>query len=180
MKATPTRLAEVVLIEPTVLMDLRGHFMETYSKKFLDAHGIAVDFVQDNQSLSHRAGTLRGLHYQLSPCAQGKLVRCIRGAIFDVAVDIRRSSPTFKQWIGVVLSADNRKQLWVPPGFAHGFVTLEDDSELAYKVTVQYSKAHDRSILWSDPELAIDWNITNPILSEKDASAVLLERAELT
>ncbi len=179
MKVTPTQLKDVVLIEPRVFEDDRGFFMETFSSPKFENAGLPSRFVQDNHSLSKTAGTLRGLHYQLPPMAQGKLVRCLRGSIFDVVVDIRRSSETFKHWVTEVLSAENKRQLWVPWGFAHGFVTLEADTEIAYKVTQPYSPEHDRAIRWDDPELAIAWPVSNPFLSAKDEAAKLFKDAEL-
>jgi dTDP-4-dehydrorhamnose 3,5-epimerase len=179
MKVTPTKLKEVVLIEPRVFEDDRGFFMETFNGPRFESNGLPTLFVQDNHSLSKTKGTLRGLHYQIAPMAQGKLVRCLRGSILDVVVDIRRESPTFKHWIAEVLSGDNKRQLWVPVGFAHGFVTLEADTEVTYKVTEPYSPEHDRAIRWDDPELAVQWGITHPILSAKDEGAKLLKDAEL-
>ncbi len=178
-KKFPTRLEGVYILEPTVFEDHRGFFMESYNKKDFEEIGLNFNFVQDNHSLSAKAGTLRGLHYQLNPKAQTKIVRCLRGAIYDVVVDIRKGSPTFGQWIGVILTADNRRQIVVPKGFAHGILTLVPETEIMYKVDEYYSPEHDRSIRWNDPEIGIDWPISNPILSEKDKNAPLLSDAEI-
>ncbi|MBB5745308.1 dTDP-4-dehydrorhamnose 3,5-epimerase [Brevundimonas variabilis] len=169
-EVTPTAISDVKVIKPRAFEDPRGYFMETYTRSELVPLGVDQVFVQDNQSLSRDIGTLRGLHYQLPPFAQDKLVRCIRGRIWDVAVDIRRSSPTFRQWVGVELSADNRLQLLVPVGFAHAFLTLEPDTEVVYKVSAGYSAAHDAGIRWDDPDIDIDWPLpsSQPVLSAKD------------
>lgn len=179
MKATRLAIPDVMLLEPRLFEDARGWFYEGFNaRSFAEATGAAVTFVQDNQSLSKK-GVLRGLHYQLPPAAQGKLVRVIRGAILDVAVDIRRSSPSCGQWVAETLSADNRRQLWIPAGFAHGFVALED-SELLYKTTAHYDRAADRSIRWDDPDLAIAWPPgLEPILSDKDAAAPAFATADI-
>lgn len=179
MKFTETNLNEVIIVEPTVYGDHRGWFMETYSdSKFREA-GINLNFVQDNHSFSSAKGTLRGLHYQLNPKAQTKLVRCSKGSIYDVAVDIRNGSPTYGQWFGVELSEENKKQLLVPKGFAHAFMTLTDDVEVQYKVDELYSPENDRGIIWNDPAIGIEWPIDiTPILSEKDKKAPLLKGAE--
>lgn len=180
MKLINTELPGVIIIEPTVHGDHRGWFMETYSDSRLRELGLDVAFVQDNHSFSESKGTLRGLHYQLNPKAQSKLVRCTRGAIFDVAVDIRKGSQTFGQWFGIELTEENKQQLFIPQGFAHGFMTLTDDVEVQYKVDETYSQAHDRGIRWNDPTIRIQWpNSTQPILSEKDEKAPLLEEAEV-
>ncbi|WRP06314.1 dTDP-4-dehydrorhamnose 3,5-epimerase [Rossellomorea aquimaris] len=179
MRVIKTELEGVKVIEPTVLGDHRGWFMETYSNsKFLE-FGLDLNFVQDNQSFSAAKGTLRGLHYQLNPKAQTKLVRCTKGAIFDVAVDIRKNSPCFGEWFGIELTEENKKQLLVPKGFAHAFMTLTDNVEVQYKVDELYSPENDRGIIWNDPEIGIEWpfNVT-PILSEKDQKAPLLKDAE--
>jgi len=170
MNVTPTTLADVWLIEPKVFGDARGFFFESYNRQtFNAATGLAVDFVQDNHSKSTR-GVLRGLHYQLPPRAQGKLVRVVQGEVFDVAVDIRKSSPTFGRWVGDILSAENKRQLWIPPGFAHGFVTLSDTAEFLYKTTDTYAPASERCIRWDDPALGIDWKLDGPpLVSAKDA-----------
>jgi dTDP-4-dehydrorhamnose 3,5-epimerase len=167
---TPTRINAVKVIKPRSFGDARGYFTETYNRTRFFEHGITLDFVQDNQSTSAQAGTIRGLHFQSHPAAQHKLVRVLRGSIFDVAIDLRRSSPTYGQWVGETLSADNGKQLLVPIGFAHGFCTLEPDTHVLYKVTDYYSPANDLGLAWDDADLAIDWplNGTTPTLSEKD------------
>jgi dTDP-4-dehydrorhamnose 3,5-epimerase len=165
------------LIEPFVFGDERGFFMETYKKSEFEKAGIKYDFPQDNHSRSAK-GVLRGLHYQLKPYEQGKLVRCVKGRIWDVAVDIRKGSPTFGKWVAVELSEENKRMLWIPPGFAHGFVALEDGTEIIYKVTKEYSPEHDRGIIWNDLTIGIEWPIDNPILSKKDASLPTLEEAE--
>lgn len=168
MQKVFTELDGVWIFEPAIHRDGRGFFIESYSKRKYEALGLDCEFVQDNHSLSREAGTLRGLHYQLPPSAQGKLVRVLKGAIYDVAVDIRRSSPTFGRWVGVLLSADNFRQLWIPPGFAHGFCTLVADTEVAYKVDQYYDPNTDRGIAWDDPQLAIPWPFGKVHLSNKD------------
>jgi dTDP-4-dehydrorhamnose 3,5-epimerase len=176
---TKTKLDGVIVIEPTVFGDRRGWFMETYSYSQYKESGFDLNFVQDNHSFSAVKGTLRGLHYQLNPKAQSKLVRCTKGSIFDVAVDIRNGSPTYGQWFGIELSAENKKQLLVPKGFAHGFMTLTNDVEVQYKVDELYSPENDRGIIWNDPSINIQWPIDiTPILSEKDEKAPLLIDAE--
>jgi dTDP-4-dehydrorhamnose 3,5-epimerase len=170
-----TTLPGVLLIEPEVFGDDRGFFMETYRLDEFRAKGIGDVFVQDNHSRSAR-GVLRGLHYQ-EPNAQGKLVRCTRGAIYDVAVDIRRGSPSFGRWVGIDLTEANKLMLWIPPGFAHGFCAMEEGSDLVYKCTTVYDPAADRAILWNDPEIGIEWPITEPVLSGKDAAAPRLAEA---
>lgn len=177
MKATRLSIPEVVLIEPKVFGDARGFFFESFNQKaFNEATGTHHAFVQDNHSRSSR-GVLRGLHYQIQQ-PQGKLVRVARGAVFDVAVDIRRSSPTFGQWVGVELSEDNQHQLWVPPGFAHGFVVLSESADFLYKTTDYYAPQHERSIAWNDPSIGISWPALaqgqQPLLSAKDSAAPLL------
>jgi len=174
-----TDIAEVKLIKPRVFSDSRGSFMEVYKKSDFINNGIATDFIQDNHSKSD-IHVLRGLHYQITPKTQGKLVRCVRGAVFDVAVDIRKSSPTFMKWVGYELSEDNQKMLWLPEGFAHGFLTLTQDAEVTYKVSGgEYSPEHERSIIWNDPELNIKWPVSDVKLSDKDAAAPLLKDAEV-
>jgi dTDP-4-dehydrorhamnose 3,5-epimerase len=175
VKFVETPLPGVLLIEPDIFEDDRGFFMETYHADRFREHGIASAFVQDNHSRSAR-GVLRGLHYQ-EPKAQGKLVRCTRGALFDVAVDIRVGSPTFGKWYGAELSESNRRMLWIPEGFAHGFCALEEGSDLVYKCTALYAREHDRAVLWSDPEIGIAWPIASPLLSAKDAGAPALRAA---
>ncbi len=171
----------LILVIPQVYGDERGFFMETYRLSDFRKAGIDAEFVQDNHSRSSR-GVLRGLHYQLHPMAQGKLVRCVRGRVFDVAVDIRKGSPTFGRWFGIELSEKNRYMLWIPQGFAHGFLSLADDTEILYKVSgAEYSPAHERTIRWNDPDIAIDWPLEGlgPILSEKDKNAPPLKTAEI-
>ena len=170
---------QIPLIIPQRFGDQRGFFAETYSRQKYAGMGVDVEFVQDNHSLSRDVGTLRGLHFQAPPHAQGKLVRCGRGAFFDVAVDIRRGSPTYGQWVGYVLSAENGHQLYVPVGFAHGFVTLEPDSEIVYKCSDYYAPETEGLLRWDDPDIGIEWPLKgNPTLSEKDATAPLLKGFE--
>jgi dTDP-4-dehydrorhamnose 3,5-epimerase len=178
MEFIPTKIPDVILIEPKIFGDERGFFLETYREnKFVEA-GISANFVQENHSSSQN-GVLRGLHYQIRQ-PQGKLVRVIAGEIWDIAVDIRRSSPTFGQWVGIILSAENKRQLWIPAGFAHGFYVLSEHAEVTYKVTDYYAPEFERTILWNDPHLAIDWKISiPPILSQKDLSGKLLKESEL-
>lgn len=180
MQATKLAIPDVVLFTPNFFGDERGFFFESFSQKaFEEATGLTRHFVQDNHSKSQR-GVLRGLHYQLNPMAQGKLVRVVQGEVFDVAVDIRKDSPTFGQWVGEILSAENRKQLWVPEGFAHGFVTLSETAEFLYKTTNTYAPTYERSILWNDPDLAIDWQYAGePLLSGKDQQASFFKDADL-
>ena len=186
MKLLRTEIPEVVIVEPTVFADDRGWFMESFNEARFHAAlkdlGLPAPraFVQDNHSCS-KAGVLRGLHYQLPPHAQGKLVRVTRGAAFDVAVDIRRSSPTFGRWVGAELSAGNRRQLWIPEGFAHGFIALEDDTEFLYKTTDVYARDCERAIVWNDARIGIAWPLPNgraPLLAPKDAAAPGLGDAE--
>lgn len=178
MKVEPTALPEVLLITPQVFEDARGFFMETWNARGFAAAGIAAEFVQDNQSRSSR-GALRGLHYQLTR-PQGKLVRVAAGRVYDVAVDLRRSSPDFGRWVGIELSADNRQMLWVPPGFGHGFLTLEDRTDFLYKCTDFYAPGDERCLAWNDPELAIDWPLGDmtPTVSAKDAQGAAWSEAE--
>ena len=171
-------IPDVILIEPQSFGDERGWFMETYKRTDFEAHGIPGDFRQDNHSRSTVKGVLRGLHYQKDPTAQGKLVRCLVGGVFDVAVDIRRGSPTYGRWVSAELTGENRRILWVPPGFAHGFCTITDVSEVVYKTTAEYSAPHDRGIRWDDPTLAVRWPTNTPVLSAKDAQAPLLAQAD--
>jgi dTDP-4-dehydrorhamnose 3,5-epimerase len=179
MKAARSAIPDVVLIEPKVFGDTRGFFFESFNARaFVEATGFDGDFVQDNHSRSAR-GVLRGLHYQLLQ-PQGKLVRVVRGAVFDVAVDVRRSSPTFGRWVGFELSEENQRQLWVPPGFAHGFVVLSETADFLYKTTEYYAPVHERSILWNDPAIGIEWPYKHtPQLSAKDQAAVTLDKADL-
>ena len=168
-------LPEVVIVEAEAVEDERGLFMETYKKSAFSRQGIPQDFLQDNHSCSTVKGVLRGLHFQKQPAAQGKLVRCVVGEVFDVVVDIRKGSPTYGKWVSVILSAKNRRMIWIPEGFAHGFVTTTDLAEVEYKVTAEYSSEHDRSIRWNDPDLQIEWPVQNPKLSKKDAEAPFLK-----
>ncbi|MFT4240945.1 MAG: dTDP-4-dehydrorhamnose 3,5-epimerase [Acidovorax sp.] len=179
MQVTPQAIPDVLLIEPKVFGDARGFFFESFNQRaFNEATGTNHQFVQDNHSRSGK-GVLRGLHYQVRQ-PQGKLVRVVSGAVFDVAVDIRKSSPTFGRWVGVELSADNHRQLWVPPGFAHGFVVLSETAEFLYKTTDYYAPEHERCIAWNDAALAIDWHLGGePRLSAKDAQGVALAQAEV-
>jgi dTDP-4-dehydrorhamnose 3,5-epimerase len=177
MKITATTLPDVKLIEPRVFSDQRGHFYESWNRKSFAAAGIEADFVQDNHSRSVR-GVLRGLHYQIEH-AQGKLVRAVVGAVFDVAVDMRRASPTFGQWYGCLLSAENQRMLWIPGGFAHGFVVVSDIAEFLYKTTDYWYPEHERTLLWNDPALAIAWPLTGePVIAAKDAAGRPLAAAD--
>jgi dTDP-4-dehydrorhamnose 3,5-epimerase len=183
MKVTRLAIPDVLLIEPKVFGDARGFFYESFNAQAFRAEtGLDVDFVQDNHSRSTK-GVLRGLHYQLPPHAQGKLVRAVRGAVFDVAVDIRRSSPTFGQWVGAELTEENHRQLWIPPGFAHGFLVLSDTADFLYKTTGYYAATHERSVVWNDPDLLIEWPLQSigdrPALSSKDADAPAFSAAEI-
>ena len=180
MQFKPTSIPDVILIEPQVFGDQRGFFMETYQSRIFAEHGITARFLQDNHSGSQR-GTLRGLHYQIRQ-TQGKLHRVVVGEIFDAAVDIRQSSPTFGKWVGEILSAENKRQLWVPPGFAHGFYVLSEWAELTYKTTDFYAPEWERTLLWNDPEIRIDWPILpggEPILSTKDLNGTLFADLDL-
>ncbi|MFZ9511134.1 MAG: dTDP-4-dehydrorhamnose 3,5-epimerase [Burkholderiaceae bacterium] len=178
MQLVPTAHPDVLLLEPTVHGDHRGFFFETFRGSVFAAAGLPEHFVQDNHSKSS-AGILRGLHYQLQQ-PQGKLVRCIAGRVFDVAVDLRRHSSRFGQWVAVELSADNKRALWIPPGFGHGFLVLGESAEITYKCSTYYHPASDRSLRWDDPTLAIAWPLTSaPVLSDKDRTAPLLDAAEL-
>lgn len=179
MKVTPLKLSGASLIEPIVHNDNRGFFMESYNRGLFSKNQLNYLFIQDNHSLSKDAGVIRGLHYQLNPKAQTKLIRVLSGVIYDVIVDVRKNSPTFGNWVGVILSEYNHRQLLVPKGFAHGFCTLVPNTEVLYKVDDSYSPEHDRGILWNDPDLAIDWPISSPILSDKDQNHPLLRDAEL-
>jgi dTDP-4-dehydrorhamnose 3,5-epimerase len=179
LKATPLALPEVLLLEPRLFEDARGHFYESFNQRsFSEAVGHEVTFVQDNHSRSAK-GVIRGLHYQLPPAAQGKLVRVVAGAIFDVAVDMRASSPTFGRWVGEVLSGDNHRQLWIPVGFAHAFLALSEGTEVLYKTTDFYHRASERAVRWDDRAIGIAWPLeTTALLSDKDAEAPMLEVAE--
>ena len=175
MKITKTKLEGVVIIEPDVFGDNRGFFMESWNKKKMAEAGLDYDFVQDNHSKSTVKGTLRGIHFQKGGKAQAKLVRCVKGAVLDVAVDLRKNSPTFKQWVGVELSEENKKQLLIPRGFGHGFVTLTDDVEFLYKADNYYAPEADAGIRWNDPEIGVEWGVEKPLLSEKDKNNPFLE-----
>jgi len=178
MKATPTSIPDVLMIEPKVFGDARGFFFESFNARaFRDATGLDETFVQDNHSRSAR-GVLRGLHYQIRQ-PQGKLVRVVRGAVFDVAVDLRRASPSFGRWAGVELSEDNHRQLWIPPGFAHGFVVLSESADFLYKTTDYYAPEHERCLLWNDPAVGVDWPLDAPLLSGKDREGKLLAACEV-
>jgi len=179
MQVTLTAIPEVLILEPKVFGDNRGFFFESFNARaFEQATGLKREFVQDNHSKSAK-NVLRGLHYQLDPKAQGKLVRVVQGEVFDVAVDLRKSSKTFGQWVGQVLSAQNKQQLWIPPGFAHGFLTLSETAEFLYKTTDYYSPEHERSLAWNDPAIGIGWPLDGvPILAAKDAAAKQIAEAE--
>ncbi len=176
MKVIQTVIPNVLVLEPIVFGDDRGFFFESFNRNaFREATGLDLDFVQDNHSRSEK-NVLRGLHYQVAPRAQGKLVRVVLGAVFDVAVDIRQDSPSFGRWVGETLSAENRKQMWIPPGFAHGFLTLTGAAEFLYKTTDYYAPDHERCIAWNDPDIGIEWPLSaaGPILSSKDQNGMLL------
>jgi len=174
MKVIPTDIPDVVVLEPIIYADSRGYFLETYNEQSFEALGIAERFVQDNQSYSRR-GVLRGLHFQVER-AQGKLVRAVAGEVFDVAVDLRKESATFGKWAGTRLSSMNHQMIWIPKGFAHGFYTLSESAEVAYKVTDFYAPQHERTLLWNDPDVAIQWPLKGePILSDKDRTGIRLK-----
>ncbi len=179
MKIIKTDVLGVYILEPQVFGDSRGWFVETWSKRTMEQAGFHYDFVQDNQSYSAQKGTLRGLHFQKGKDSQAKLVRCTRGAVLDVAVDLRKGSPTCKQWTGVELSAENKRQFLIPRGFAHAFLTLTDDVEFQYKADNFYAPASDRNIRWNDPEIGVKWGIETPILSEKDQKAPFLAESDV-
>ena len=178
MTVIATDIPDLYILEPKVLGDSRGWFMESWSATIMQEIGFDYDFVQDNHSFSVGKGILRGIHFQQSPYSQAKLVRCTKGAVLDVAIDLRKNSPTYKKWAAVELTAENRWQLLIPRGFGHGFLTLTNDSEFLYKADNPYNAAADRSIIWNDPELAINWGIEEPSLSEKDISAPLLKDSD--
>lgn len=178
MKIVDTKLPDIKILEPDVFGDHRGWFMETWSQKKLAALGINLNFVQDNQSFTAKKGTLRGIHFQNGEWSQAKLVRVVAGAVIDVAVDLRKGSPTYLQWVGVELSAENKRQLLIPRGFGHGFVTLTDDVEFVYKVDNDYNKESDRSIRFDDPQIGVDWGVSDPVLSDKDKNAPLLKDSD--
>jgi dTDP-4-dehydrorhamnose 3,5-epimerase len=177
VNVTKTAIPDVLIIEPQVFSDPRGYFFESFNRRDMERAGLPGEFVQDNQSHSLR-NVLRGLHYQIRQ-PQGKLVRALAGEVFDVAVDLRKSSPTFGKWVSEVLSVENRRQMWVPPGFAHGFLVLSESADVAYKVTEYYAPEHERTLLWNDPALAIPWPCNKPILSAKDEQGVRLNDAEV-
>ena len=179
MKVTPTSIPSVLLIEPRVFGDTRGFFFESFNQRAFNlATGLDVNFVQDNHSRSSK-GVLRGLHYQIQQ-PQGKLIRVVRGSVFDVTVDLRKSSPTFGQWVGVELAEDNHRQLWIPPGFAHGFYVLSDSADFLYKTTDYYAPEFECSLIWNDPTIGIEWPLnTQPIISAKDAQGKKLDDAEV-
>ncbi len=170
-----TKIEGVKIVTPKVFGDNRGWFMETYSERDLKEAGIIADFVQDNRSFSAKKGIIRGLHFQRAPYTQAKLLTCLRGSILDVAVDLRKDSPTYKEWVAVELTEENKKQLFIPKGFAHGFVTLTDDVEIMYKCDAFYAPECDGGIRFDDPDIGVDWGITDPILSEKDQNAPFLK-----
>ncbi len=174
MEIVKTKIPDLYIIKPRVFEDNRGYFFESYNKNAFLTNGIDQNFVQDNESKSSK-GVLRGLHFQRTPFAQGKLVRVMQGAVLDVAVDLRKASPTYGEWVAVELNHDNKWMYWIPPGFAHGFVTLEDNTVFFYKCTNVYNKESEGSILWNDPDLNIDWKVTNPILSPKDEESPLFK-----
>ena len=178
MNLTETKLSGVVILEPKVFGDHRGFFMESWSQKVLDDLGWHYNFVQDNHSKSTVKGTLRGIHFQKGDKAQAKLVRCVKGAVLDVAVDLRHNSPTYKEWVAVELSEENKKQLLIPRGFGHGFVTLTDDVEFLYKADNYYAPEADGGIRWNDPTIGVDWGVENPVLSAKDESSPFLADIE--
>ena len=174
MDKIATKIPGVFVIEPKVFGDHRGYFMESFSQREFERLGLPTNFVQDNESFTAHKGTLRGLHFQNNPMAQSKLVRVLKGAVLDVAVDLRKGSPTYLQWISAELSEANKRMLFIPRGFAHGFLTLTDDVKFCYKVDCLYSYEHDRSVRFDDPSISVEWGISNPILSEKDRNAVFL------
>jgi len=179
MKVTKTKIKDVLIIEPDLFQDDRGWFMENYNKEKFKNAGIEAGFIQDNHSYSKIKGILRGLHFQTNPYSQAKLVRCIRGAVLDVAVDLRKASSTYKQWISVELSAENKKIFFIPRGFAHGFLTLTDDVDFEYKVDNYYNKNSEGRIHFNDPEIGINWGIENPILSKEDSESPFLKNLEI-
>lgn len=178
MKIIQTKLEGVYVLIPKVFEDRRGFFMESWSRKTMEEAGLHYDFVQDNHSLSTGKGTLRGIHFQKGDKSQAKLVRCVRGAVLDVAVDLRHDSPTYRQWTGVELSEENKKQFLIPRGFGHGFVTLTDEVEFLYKADNVYAPEADGGIRWNDPDIGVEWNITDPILSDKDQKNPFLKEIE--
>ena len=179
MKVVSTDIEDLFIIEPQVFGDSRGWFMESWSQKKMEDAGLFYNFVQDNHSFSALKGTLRGLHFQKGSSSQAKLVRCVRGAVLDVAVDLRKNSKTYKKWVGCILSEENKKQFLIPRGFAHGFLTLTDNVEFVYKADNYYDPQADRNIIWNDEEINVDWGIENPILSEKDKKAPKLSESDV-
>lgn len=179
MKVVSTEIEDLFIIEPQVFGDSRGWFMESWSQKKMEEAGLFYNFVQDNHSFSAIKGTLRGLHFQKGSSSQAKLVRCVRGAVLDVAVDLRKNSKTYKKWVGCILSEENKKQFLIPRGFAHGFLTLTDNVEFVYKADNYYDPQADRNIIWNDEEINVDWGIENPILSEKDKKAPKLSESDV-
>lgn len=178
MEIIQTKLEGVYVLIPKVFEDRRGFFMESWSRKTMEEAGLHYDFVQDNHSLSTGKGTLRGIHFQKGDKSQAKLVRCVRGAVLDVAVDLRHDSPTYRQWAGVELSEENKKQFLIPRGFGHGFITLTDEVEFLYKADNVYAPEADGGIRWNDPDIGVEWNITDPILSDKDQKNPFLKEIE--
>lgn len=179
MKVIETEIKDLYMIEPQVFGDSRGWFMESWSQKKMEEAGLFYNFVQDSHSFSEKKGTLRGLHFQKGSSSQAKLVRCVRGAVLDVAVDLRKNSKTYKKWVGCILSEENKKQFLIPRGFAHGFLTLTDNVEFVYKADNYYDPQADRNIIWNDEEINVDWGIENPILSEKDKKAPKLSESDV-
>lgn len=179
MKVTQLELPGVKVLEPKYFEDHRGYFCETYSQRTLAEEGIDCVFVQDNHSMTKSAGTIRGIHFQNAPSPQAKLVRCTRGRIRDVIVDLRRDSPTFRKWVSVELSEDNRKQVFIPAGYGHAFMSLEDNCEVQYKASSFYDPALDRSVAWNDPDIGIDWDVETPVVSAKDAAAPRLADSDV-
>ena len=173
-----SKIPDLIIIKPRFFLDERGWFLESFKESEFLKYGISENFVQDNHSFNEEKGVVRGLHFQLAPYAQGKLVRCIAGKIFDVVVDIRKKSKTYGTWFGVELSAQNHMMLWIPPGFAHGYCTLTQNSEVLYKQTQEYHKEAERIIRWNDPKIGITWSVSNPIISERDKKAPLLADVE--
>ena len=177
MEILETKIKDLLIIKPRVFEDARGYFFESYNKDVFTKHHIPVDFIQDNQSLSHR-GVLRGLHFQSPPFAQGKLVRVITGAVLDVAVDIRKNSPTYGEHVTIELTEENKTMFYIPPGFAHGFATLRDNTIFSYKCTQTYHNESEGTVLWNDSDLKIDWQLENPLLSDKDMNGIIFKSFE--
>lgn len=179
MKIIETELQDVYILEPQAFGDHRGWFMESYNQNEMEKAGLFYTFVQDNQSFSAEKGTLRGLHCQKGEASQAKIVRCNKGAVLDIVVDVRKGSPTYKKWFKIELSEENKRQLLIPRGFLHGFVTLTDEVEFLYKADNFYNKEADRTVMWNDPEIGVEWGIKEPILSEKDKNAVKLSESDI-